>query len=260
LALVGDAGSTLRTLLDGLKTRAKPRPENPGFQEARQAQQEWLEGWDQGALSESVPIHPLRLMHEVRQFFPRNAICAVDGGNTAVWANYQNRIYEPRAFLWAADSGHLGSGVPYAVGAQLARPDVPVYCITGDGSFGFNAMEMETAAREKVPIVVIIANDRSWGMIKGGQKLVYQERYCGVDLSDARYDRLAQALGCYGERVTEPTQIRPALQRAVESGLPAVLDVIVDQEVHLVPPDLVLLDSIWMEGCDAAGSVCEPPQ
>ena len=260
LALIGDARSTLRTLLDDLKARTKPRPENPGFQEARQAQQEWLNGWEQGAHSDSVPIHPLRLMHEVRQFFPRNAICAVDGGNTAVWANYENRIYEPRSFLWAADSGHLGSGVPYAIGAKLARPDVPVYCITGDGSFGFNAMEMETAAREKTPIVVIIANDRSWGMIKGGQKLVYQERYCGVDLSDARYDKLAQALGCYGERVTEPTQIRPALQRAMESGLPAVLDVIVDQEVHLVPPDLVLLDSIWMEGCDVAGAVCEPPQ
>jgi acetolactate synthase-1/2/3 large subunit len=260
LALIGDARSTLRTLLDVLKTRAEARPENASFQEARQAQQEWLNGWEQGAHSESVPIHPLRLMHDVRQFFPRNAICAVDGGNTAVWANYQNRIYEPRSFLWAGDSGHLGSGVPYAIGAKLARPDIPVYCITGDGSFGFNAMEMETAAREKAPIVVIIANDRSWGMIKGAQKLAYQERYCGVDLSDARYDKLAQALGCYGERVTEPTQIRPALQRAMESGLPAVLDVTVDQEVHLVPPDLVLLDSIWLEGCDVAGAVCEPPQ
>ena len=195
-------------------------------------------------------------MREVREFFPRNAICAVDGGNTAVWAFYQNRIYEPRTFLWAADSGHLGAGVPYAIGAKLARPKVPVYCITGDGSFGFNAMEMETAAREKLPIVVIIANDNAWGMIKGGQKLVYQERYCGVDFSDVRYDQLAQALGCYGERVTKPAQIRPALKRAVASGLPAVLDVVVDAEVNLVPPDLVVLDSVWMEGCDAAGSVC----
>jgi acetolactate synthase-1/2/3 large subunit len=117
-------------------------------------------------------------------------------------------------------------------------------------------MEMETAAREKLPIIVIIANDKAWGMIKGGQKLVYQERYCGVDFSDARYDKLAESLGCYGERVTKPTQIKPALKRAVNSGLPAVLDVIVDAEVHGVPPDLVVLDSVWMEGCDAAGSVC----
>jgi acetolactate synthase-1/2/3 large subunit len=138
--------------------------------------------------------------------------------------------------------------MPYAIGAKLARPDTPVYCITGDGSFGLNAMEMETARRENAPIVVIIANDCAWGMIKGCQKLVYEERYCGVDLTDVRYDKVAEALGCYGERVTEPGQIKPALQRAVDSGLPAVLDVIVDEEVHLVPPDLAVLGSIWGEG------------
>jgi len=141
----------------------------------------------------------------------------------------------------------------YAVGAKLARPDVPVYCVTGDGALGFNAMEMETARRENAPIIVIIANDCCWGMIKGGQKLVYDGRYCGVDFTDVRYDKLAEAMGCYGERITEPAQIRPALQRAVDSGLPAVLDVMVDAEVHVVPPDLVVLDSVWMEGCDTGG-------
>jgi acetolactate synthase-1/2/3 large subunit len=256
LALLGDAKATLRALIKAVRKQTKPRRETPQLKEARQAQKTWLDGWKEGANSNKVPIHPLRLMQEVREFFPRQAICAVDGGNTAVWAIYQNRIYEPRSFLWAGDSGHLGTGVPYAIGAKLARPKTPVYCITGDGSFGFNAMEMETAAREKLPIIVIIANDKAWGMIKGVQKAGYQERYCGVDFSDARYDKLAESLGCYGERVTKPTQIKPALKRAVNSGLPAVLDVIVNAEVHGVPPDLVTLDSVWMEGCDAAGSVC----
>ena len=262
LALVGDAKSTLRALLEAVQARTGPKPENPQWEDARQGQQAWLSQWEEGASSDAVPIHPLRLMREVREFFPRQAIgtpsrpdgvSAVDGGTTAVWAFYQNRIYEPRTFLWAADSGHLGSGLPFAVGAKLARPDVPVYCITGDGSFGFNAMELETARREGAPIVVVIANDQAWGMIKGGQKLVYDERYIGVDLSDVRYDKLAEALGCYGERITKPSQIRPALQRAVDSGLPAVLDVAVDIEAHLVPPDLEVLDGLWMEGCDVAG-------
>ena len=250
LALVGDAKSTLDALLQAVQLHTGRKSEDPRLAAARQAQEEWLKGWAEGAASDETPIHPLRLMHEVRQFFPREAIYAQDGGTTAVWSFYLNRVYEPRSFLWAADSGHLGSGVPYAIAAKLAHPDLPVYCITGDGSFGFNAMEMETARREGAPVVVIIANDRAWGMIKGGQKLVYSERYTGVDLSDARYDKLAEALGCYGERVTEPGQIQPALQRAVDSGLPAVLDVIVNADVHLVPPDLVTLDSIWMEGCD----------
>jgi len=254
LALVGDAKSTLRALLEAVKMRTEPKAENPQFADARQAQKTWVSSWEEGARSDKTPIHPLRLMREVRQFFPREAIYAQDGGNTPVWSFYQNRIYEPRTFLHAFDSGHLGSGVPYAVAAKLARPDIAVYCITGDGSFGFNAMEMETARRENAPIIVIIANDRAWGMIKATQKLSYGGRYCGVDFTDARYDKLAEALGCYGERVTEPAQIRPALQRAVESGLPAVLDVIVDSDVHLEAPDAVLLDSLWMEGCDMGGS------
>jgi acetolactate synthase-1/2/3 large subunit len=250
LALLGDAKGTLRALLEAVKARTGPKAENPQFGDARQDQAVWVASWEEGARSDKAPIHPLRLMREVREFFPRQAICAQDGGTTSVWAFYQNRIYEPRTFLHATDSGHLGSGVPYAIGAKLARPDTPVYCITGDGSFGLNAMEMETARRENAPIVVIIANDCSWGMIKGCQQLAYEGRYCGVDFTDVRYDKLAEALGCYGERVTEPGQIRPALQRAVDSGLPAVLDVIVDQEVHLVPPDLVVLGSIWGEGLD----------
>ena len=252
LALVGDAKATLRALLQAVKARTEPKPENPQLEDARQGQEAWFRTWEEGAHSDSTPIHPLRLMREVREFFPRDAISAVDGGTTAVWAFYMNRIYEPRSFLWAADSGHLGAGVPFAVGAKIARPDTPVYCITGDGSFGCNALEMETARREGAQVIVIIANDCAWGMIKGGQKLVYDGRYIGVDLSDARYDKLAEALGCYGERITEPGQIRPALQRAVDSGLPAVLDVVMDVDVHLVPPDLVVLDGLWMEGCDVS--------
>lgn len=249
LALVGDAKSTLRALLEAVKARTGPKMEHPRFEEARQAQQAWADTWKEDAFSDAVPIHPLRLIREVREFFSREAIYAQDGGTTGVWSFYQNRIYEPRTFLWAADSGHLGSGLPYAVGAKLARPDVPVYCISGDGSFGLNAMEMETALREGAPIVVVIVNDQAWGMIKGAQKLGYQERYCGVDFCDTRYDQLAEALGCYGERVTEPGEITPALKRAVDSALPAVLDVIVDADVHIVPPDLAVLDAIWMEGC-----------
>ena len=252
LCLLGDAKSTLSSLIKQIHLRTGSKAENPQLSDARREQERWLAGWQEGATSDRVPIHPLRLMREVRAFFPRDAILVQDGGNTSVWSFYQNRVYEPRSFLWAADSGHLGAGVPYAIGAKLARPDRTVVCVTGDGSFGFNALEMETARRENIPIIVVIANDRAWGMIKGGQKLVYKERYCGVDFSDARYDKLAEALGCFGERVTEPNQIKPALERAMASGLPAVLDVIVDAEAHLTPPDLALLDSVWMEGCDVS--------
>ncbi len=247
---MGDAKATLTALLKAVKARTGVKPENPQFADAREAHAAWLKQWDEGANSDSTPIHPLRLVREIREFFPREAIMCSDGGTTAVWAFYLNRIYEPRTFLWAADSGHLGSGVPYAIGAKLARPETQVCCITGDGSFGFNAMELETARRVNAPVVIIIANDCGWGMIRSAQKLVHGERYVGVDFcEDTRYDKLAEALGCFGERVTKPNQIRSALQRAVDSKLPAVLDVLVDPEVHGFPPDLEVLDGLWMEGC-----------
>jgi len=249
VAIVGDAKATLRALLEAVKRRTPQRREHPSLAEAREAQAAWLGQWEEWAHSDATPIHPLRLVREVREFFPREAITCVDGGNTSVWCAYLNRVYEPRTFLWASDSGHLGTGLPYAMGAKLARPDVPVYLITGDGAFMFNVQELETARRLQLPIVVVVSNDRAWGMIKGGQMLGYESRFIGVDFFDVRYDRIAQACGCYGERVEKPDQIRPALERAMASGLPAVLDVLVDPEANLNPPDLETLDAIWMEGC-----------
>jgi acetolactate synthase-1/2/3 large subunit len=250
LALLGDAKATLAALVEAVKKLSAPLPERPGMAEYRTAQEVWQAQFQEHAASDARPIHPLRLMRDVRAFFPREAICVADGGNTNVWAHYVNRVYAPRAFLWAADSGHLGTGLPYAMGAKLARPDLPVYAICGDGSFGLNIQELETAARLKLPLVVVVANDRQWGMIKAAQMAAYDARYIGVDFDDVRYDQVAQAMGCWGERVEDPQEIRPALERAVASGKPAVLDVIIDQWANLTPPDLETLDAVWMEGCE----------
>ena len=218
--------------------------------EYRATQQAWLAGFEKLAASDKKPIHPLRLVRDVRAFFPRNAISVLDGGNTTVWAHYLNRVYEPRSFLWAADSGHLGTALPYAIGAKLARPERPVFALCGDGAFALNLQELETAARLKVPVVVVVADDRQWGMIKAVQMAAYDARYVGVDFDEVCYDQVARACGCYGERVEDPGQIMPALGRAVASGKPAVLDVVIDPWVNLTPPDLENLDAVWMEGCE----------
>lgn len=250
LALVGDAKATLRALLEAVQRLTGPIPQRPEIPQYHAAQEAWLAQFASLATSDNIPIHPLRLIHDVRAFFPREAITVVDGGNTNVWAHYLNRVYAPRTFLWAADSGHLGTGLPYAIGARLARPDLPVYAICGDGAFALNMQELETAARLGLPVVIIIANDRQWGMIKGAQMLSYDARYIGVDFTDVRYDQVARAMGCWGERVEDPRHIIPALERAVASGKPAVLDVLVDPWANLTPPDLENLDAVWMEGCE----------
>ncbi|HID89313.1 MAG TPA: thiamine pyrophosphate-binding protein, partial [Anaerolineae bacterium] len=250
LALVGDAKATLRLLIEAIKRRTPPVPERPEMAEYRSVQEGWLAQFEAQADTDQKPIHPLRLVRDVRAFFPRDAITIVDGGNSTVWSHYLNRIYGPRTFLWASDSGHLGTGLPYAIGAKLAAPDRPVYAICGDGAFGLNMQELETAARLGLSFVIVIVNDRQWGMIKAKQMSAYDARYIGVDFEDVRYDQVAKAMGCWGERVEDPAEITPALERAVSSGKPAVLDVIVDPWVHLTPPDLENLDAVWMEGCD----------
>jgi len=250
VAIVGDAKATLRAIIDEVKKMTNKRPPNPNIQACRQVAEMQTAGLKDFAESDVKPIHPLRVIKEVREFFPKNAISIIDGGNTALWYTYLNKIYEPGTFLQAADSGHLGVGLPYAIAAKLTEPKRPVYAICGDGSFMLQIHELETAARLRVPIVVIVNDDRQWGMIKGGQKASFGERYIGVDFTDVRYDLVAQAMGCYGERVEEPGEIRPALQRAVKSNKPAVLDIVIDQEANLSPPELGMILSIWLEGVE----------
>lgn len=250
LGVVGDARVVLAQLLEAVRERTPPRDPHPGLEEYRLAQESWLAEFLELGASEARPIHPLRLIKDVRDFFPREAIVCVDGGNMAVWANYLTRIYEPRSFLWAGDMGHLGAGLPFALAAKLAYPERPVFVLHGDGSFMFMPQELETARRLGLAVVDVIGNDRAYGMIKGGQKMAFGGRYVGVDFHDVRYDELARAMGCYGERVDDPADLRPALERAVASGLPAVLDVLIDQEAGLAAPDTVTLVDLWLEGCD----------
>lgn len=250
IAIVGDARVVLRQLREGLEA-AISRKERPNvLTEYHDIQKEWLSEFSEIAASETPPIHPLRLVQEVRDFFPRDGILVVDGGNTIIWTTYLHPIYTPRSFLWAADSGHLGTGLGFAIGAKLAAKARPVYLITGDGALGFSLGELETVRRLNLPIVVIICNDRAFGMIKAGQKALYGERYVGVDLYDIRWDLIARAMDCYGERINDPKEIRPALQRAIDSGLPAVLDILVDREANLAPPDFDTVATIWLEGVE----------
>lgn len=253
LGIVGEARTVLAQLLEAVRDRLPPDPErargHAGLPEYHLTQQSWLAPFEELAQSPGLPIHPLRLVKEVRDFFPREAVCCVDGGNMGVWCSYLARVYEPRSFLWAGDFGHLGSGLPFALAAKLAAPARPAFAIHGDGSFMFMSQELETARRLGLPVINVIGNDRAFGMIKGGQTLAFESRHIGVDFFDVRYDLMARAMGCYGERVEEPVEIRQALERAVASGLPAVIDVLIDQEANLNPPDLITLLDLWLEGC-----------
>jgi acetolactate synthase I/II/III large subunit len=238
LALVGDAKAGLAELLARLRERGGARPPNEEAAKYANEYAEFREALiDSYAGIETAPVHPGRLAVEVARFFPDDAIVCVDGGNTGLWAHLANTIRRPRSFLWTGHFGHLGTGLPYAIGAKLANPDRPVSLLSGDGAFGFNLQELETAARHHVNIVAIVACDFAWGM-----EALYMEKVggttVGVKHSRVRYDEVAQALGCHGEYVERPEELRPALERAAGAGKPAVVHVMIDDRENVNPPGM----------------------
>jgi acetolactate synthase-1/2/3 large subunit len=166
----------------------------------------------------------------VRQKFPPEAITVLDGGNTTLTGVAFHPILSSPSFLYSVKMGYLGTGLPFAMGAKLAAPNRPVCMITGDGAFGFHVMELETAAREELPIVVLVTAY----LAQGYGAADWEHR--GIDLASVSYDAMARSLGCHGERVERIEELEPALDRSLAAGRPAVIHVQVDRELNTKPP------------------------
>lgn len=181
------------------------------------------------ATKDKTPILPQRLVKDVYEFMDEDAILIMDGGDISCFALEQVNIHKkvkPLSIVQAIGMGHLGTAVPYCIGAKLGQPDKQVVAIAGDGSFMINVQDLETAARLELDnLIIVVANNNAWGMIKSGQKLFMGKRYIDVDLPAFDYGKCAEGFGCYGEVITDPIEIQPALERAKSSGKPSVLDV-----------------------------------
>jgi len=182
--------------------------------------------------SDAVPIHPLRLCKEMAEFVDEDTVVIGDGGDIVNLAaqvlpiNYPGQWYDP------GPMGTLGVGTGFAMAVKTARPDKKVLMVNGDGTFGLNGFEFDTFVRFGLPIVSVVGNDRQWGQIAVGQRMMYgRERAIASLLGDnARYDKVVEGLGGHGEFVERPQDIRPALERAFASGKPACVNVITDPE------------------------------
>jgi len=181
--------------------------------------------------ADQVPIHPMRFVAEVARFADRDAVLVADGGDVATMAASVLEPALPGHWLDTGPFGCLGVGIPFALAARIAHPSAQVLAVLGDGAFGFNAMELDSAVRQRLPFVAAVGNDGAWGEMRTFHELLFGTDHTeGQYLSlETRYDRVAQALGGYGERVDRPEQIAPALARAADSGLPAVVDVVLDR-------------------------------
>jgi acetolactate synthase-1/2/3 large subunit len=227
VGIVGDPGEVIVQLLAaGAGTTAEPS----WTSEVRDEEERLNAEAHQGLHSDAVPIHPQRLAREVRDFLDPDAIVVGDGGDIVGIGASVIQPHQPGHWLEPGPFGCLGVGPPFAIAAKLARPDAQVLILYGDGSFGLSAMEYESAIRQGVQFVGVIGNDGAWGQIKVAQESLYGEGSAPAALlsQETGYDRMVEALGGYGERVVAPAEIRPALHRAFDSGVPACINVIVD--------------------------------
>jgi acetolactate synthase-1/2/3 large subunit len=183
--------------------------------------------------SDEVPIDPQRMCREIRDWLEtlNDPIVIGDGGDIVATAAKILPVRKEGAWMDPGPLGTLGVGMPFALAAKLAHPDRAVVIVYGDGSFGFNGMEFDTAVRFGLPIIGIVGNDGAWGQMMRPQGAIYGwDRLEGVLLNRTRYDKVVEALGGHGEYVTEPDQLRPAFERAAASGLPALINVDIRQD------------------------------
>jgi acetolactate synthase-1/2/3 large subunit len=207
----------------------------------------------------AVPMNPAHIARICQQVFPEGSTLVADGGNTAVWAMMFHEMRVPNTLLSTFKFGMLGAGVAQALGAAVARPDVPVCCIIGDGAMGFHPQEIETAVRNRLRVVYVVVCDRQWGMVKMNQQFALKplktlirkslgpDETIKADLGEIRFDKVAEAMGAHGERVADPRELKGALERALASGGPAVVHVDVDPVKHMWAPGLMHFKDMHLE-------------
>jgi acetolactate synthase I/II/III large subunit len=181
---------------------------------------------------DAVPIHHSRLAKEISEVANadgRDPIFVADGGNYVAMAAKTIPLKSPGSWLDPGPLGCLGVGAPFAIAAKLRHPQRPVFVLQGDGSFGLNGFDFDTAIRFELPMVIVVGNDAAWGQIRLPQMAMYGSGPA-TKLAATRYDKVVEALGGTGELVTEPAAIRPALERALQSGTVACINVMIDPE------------------------------
>ena len=243
LALVGDARAVAAQLLEAVRAKTPPRPHYSEIESVHAAERKWRAELDARlADMDRRPMVPGQIFTVTNEFFPDDAIGALDGGNTCVWAAHHMKVRAQRSMLWTSNAGHLGTGLPFAIGAKLAEPNRTVFCVTGDSAFRFNMQELDTAVRYRLPIVVVVAVDGAYGMEKSAQARVFgrEAPWFGSLHAPVRYDQVAVAMGCHGEYVDRASDLRAALKRATAAAKPAVIHAAVDAVENETPPGLAL--------------------
>jgi len=231
--LVGNLACSFEAMSQEMKNQGAQLDFSPWRDELRSIETE-AEAKVQAALdSDEVPIDPQRMCRGVRDWLDTldGPIVIGDGGDIVATAAKILPVKREGAWMDPGPLGTLGVGMPFALSAQLAHPDKRVVIIYGDGSFGLNGFEYDTAVRFGLPVIGVVGNDGAWGqMMRPQGAMLGWDRLDGTLLGHTRYDKVVEALGGHGELVERPEELEPALERAAASGKPALVNVILRQD------------------------------
>jgi len=229
VSLHGDAKATLRKLIEALEPIGG---RNDWVSRAQELVKDWREEVAPRSNSEAVPIIPERLCNELTKFLPEDSILVSDTGHAGIWTGSMVDLNHPgQGYIRCA--GSLGWGLPGAIGVKCAAPDRPVVCFTGDGGLWYHIGELETAVRYNIPVITVVNNNRGLMQNKRGDDRGYAN-VDGADSSelwqfnDVDLAKVAESMGALGIRVDRPGDIQSALEQALASGRPTVVDVVTD--------------------------------
>ncbi|WP_046468571.1 thiamine pyrophosphate-binding protein [Allosalinactinospora lopnorensis] len=236
LGIVGDAGRILSAVTEANSGRSTNHSaqRKAWLEELRAVEDEAYQKRLPRQLSDASPIDPYRLVHEINEFLTEDSIYIGDGGDIVTFSGQVVQPKAPGHWMDPGPLGTLGVGVPFVMAAKQALPEKEVVCLFGDGAFSLTGWDFETLVRFDLPFVGIVGNNSSMNQIRYGQIEKYgaDRGRVGNTLGNVRFGEFARLLGGYGEDVSDPAEIRPALERARESGKPSLINVWVDPEVY----------------------------
>jgi sulfoacetaldehyde acetyltransferase len=235
VAVHGDAKGAAREILARLETSnvevACRATAGERLEEIAAQKRAWAEELEGMSARPGSPIAPRRALRELARALPRNAVVTTDIGNVCSVANSYLHFDEAPSFLAAMSFGNCGYAMPTAMGAKVARPDRPAVAYVGDGAWGMSLNEVLTCVRERIPVVAVVFNNGQWGAEKRNQIDFYADRFLGTNLQNPSFAAIARAMGADGVTIAHPDQIGDALEAAIASGRPTVLELMLTQDL-----------------------------
>ena len=220
--LLGD----LRAITEQLTANCQSNPNlAPWLSQLETDRQGWLDSLTANAVG-NEPLHPMDVYTSIQDIIDEDTFIIMDGGDYVQWGRSFMKAHKPGRFIRLGPLSHLGAGLPYGMAAKLAHPESKVLVFTGDGAFGFYPMEFDTCIRHNLPMTVVMGNDSTWGIDKTFQ-MAYFDRAIGTDLRSVRYDKVVEAIGGHSEYVEQKQDIAPAVERAIESNLPSLVNIVI---------------------------------